>query len=557
MRYLAIKIIFFFALCSWALADDSVLYLQPSALSYIGIYNIKQIDPNLNGSGIKIASVCRSDTYEKGKPTGDFAVDVNNSCFLNSNISFFADANQPISTSKHSTAIAAILVGSDPNAYFDGLDNFYYEGSVPQASLDVYEFWHFLKAFVYPANPPQADIITFSLGQSHPSWWTRGIERISEDGILIIAGIGNGTNAFDSPLYPAAGVNCIGVGVIDCVLDNDPANYLSIFTNVSSEFSSIGPAKDNVCKPDIVAAGNCLVPDGNNGYEPSGSYSSFAAPIVAGAAGLLLDKAKSDPNLKSVFDANNADCVIKAILMSSADKLPFWHKGQIAKDDDFHTALDYAQGAGMLNALSAFEILTSNEKFQLGWENDIVDNLKPKFYHIKADANELITITLVWKRYFQQQYPFEVIENKNLKLQLWAIDGNNSDSKILMDVSDCSTGAVEHIYFEADANYADYLIEVSFSQSQPQNSSLSQQFALAYKSEPHNYDNSFITYDLNSDGIIDINDYKILFDNLGKDTISGRTFIKGDFNSNGKIDTFDIEELYRHQGQIADWKSIQ
>ena len=46
--------------------------LQPQALNHAGIYELRQIDPNLTGFGVKFAVVCRSITYIDGEPQNDY-----------------------------------------------------------------------------------------------------------------------------------------------------------------------------------------------------------------------------------------------------------------------------------------------------------------------------------------------------------------------------------------------------------------------------------------------------------------------------------------------------
>jgi len=42
--------------------------LQPQGLNYAGIYALRQLDPNLTGSGVKFAVISRSITYIDGEP---------------------------------------------------------------------------------------------------------------------------------------------------------------------------------------------------------------------------------------------------------------------------------------------------------------------------------------------------------------------------------------------------------------------------------------------------------------------------------------------------------
>ena len=93
----------------------------------------------------------------------------------------------------------------DTNAYNEQVGRFHYEGAVPQAQADVYEFWHFLIDNVFPFSPPDANVITADIGYQFEDWWTRGIEAMAQqNGLTVVVGIGNGSNASDPPLYPGA-----------------------------------------------------------------------------------------------------------------------------------------------------------------------------------------------------------------------------------------------------------------------------------------------------------------------------------------------------------------
>ena len=82
---------------------------------------------------------------------------------------------------------------------------------------------------------------------------------VEQYGLIVVAGIGNGSHVHDSLLYPGAGANVIGVGVIDSVKTENLSTNLAQFCLAYPEHSSLGPTDDGRCKPDIVAPGNCLV----------------------------------------------------------------------------------------------------------------------------------------------------------------------------------------------------------------------------------------------------------------------------------------------------------
>jgi hypothetical protein len=534
--------------------------LQPQGLNHTGIYAIQQLDPNLTGFGVKFAVICRSNTYIDGQPQNDYRPDISHNCFNSNQITFHDQETPAPATSPHSTAACSILFGSDPNAYNEQLGDLNYQGAAPQAKADVYEFWYFLINNIFPQLPPDGDIITASFGSPFDDWWTRGIESLADKyGLTVVASIGNGSDAHDSTLYPAAGSNVIGVGVVDSVESLNPVINLTNFALAWPEHSSCGPTGDSRVKPDIVAPGNCLAADETSpdNYEPAGNWSSFSTSVVAGAAGLLVQKAKQTQGLYTAVSPQGSNCVIKAILLNSAKKLPYWHKGQLSKDDDHLVPLDYAQGAGLLDALSAYKHLVAGfakpgKVNAIGWDNSILDSNKNIYdISIPEPDGKLIVVTAAWNKHFSEIYPFEPLPEKNmdLRLELWAVDKNNQQH--LLDYSDSANDNLEHIYFPADANYTDYKITVAFS---PNNiAPTSERYALAWNVAASPDKNSIVWYDLNSDGIVNNSDFDILVDNMLASVRSPDSYCFGDINGDGSIDGADIKLLLNHFNTKADW----
>ncbi|MHC4744497.1 MAG: S8 family peptidase, partial [Planctomycetota bacterium] len=380
---------FISGLLCWALmlslcvpVDADIPQSQPLALHYAGVFSLRQIDPNLTGNGVHLSMVCRSMTYLGDKPLADYRPDFAHNCLLKTPVTFHDFGEEPPNLSSHATAIASILFGRDPNASTDALGSFNYLGVVPDAEAQVHQFDHFVHNNIVPQKPPVGDVVTMSFGDTFETWWTRGIESLAErNGLIFVAAIGNGADAYDPPLYPAAGANVIAVGVVDSVSATDLATRLANFTLARPAHSTYGPTGVGRCKPDIVAPGNCLVaePCEPNVYSPSGDYSSFAAPVVSGIAGLLVQKAQGDPALAPAVTGPAKNCLIKAILLNSATKLPFWHKGLLTEEDDRVVPLDYIQGAGMVNARGAFDQLTAGRARPgiappTAWDKNVLDS---------------------------------------------------------------------------------------------------------------------------------------------------------------------------------------
>lgn len=549
-------------------SESAVSSLQPLAFDAVGLSSLKELEPQLTGSGVRFAVICRSFTYTDGQPQNDYRPDVRANCFSRKGFDFY-DSNQPeAAVSPHSTAVCSLLFGEDANAFEPNLGAFSYQGVVPDAEAGVYEFRHFLMNNVFPALPPDADIITASIGSPLEDWWTRSLESMAQRyGTLIVAGIGNGRQVYDPPLFPAASANVIGVGVVSCVNSSDFAVTLAEFAMPCPEHSTCGPTGDNRCKPDIVAPGNCLVAAANepNRYEPSGNWSSFSTPIVAGTAGMLIQKAAEDANLSAAVSDKGGNCVIKAILMNSARKLPFWHKGALAKDDDGVVPLDYLQGAGMLDALGAYRQLVSGRSGPgdcpaAGWDLNSLRKSETfeNTYRLEvAEPNDsFITVTIVWNKHYEPAYPFRALPEKDgdLLLELWAVEPNEPDSGYLLDYSNSATDNVEHIYCRADPNYSNYEIVIAAGEAVSSDKPLSQPYGLAWNVSARRSNNdSVFLYDLNTDGIVDRMDFGILVENLLKNAEKSRDYIFGDINGDGSVDIDDVQLLVENTGLKTDW----
>ena len=154
--------------------DDSRPALQPQALNWAGVYALRQIDPNLTGTGVRFGVLCRSLTYVDGNPQNDYQPNMKHACFGNAQLQFHGGRSLGPRESPHSTAVCSILFGNDPAGTTPYLDPFQYQGVVPAAEGDVYELWYFLTQHVHPQNAPKVDVATVSFGTELEEWWTRG-----------------------------------------------------------------------------------------------------------------------------------------------------------------------------------------------------------------------------------------------------------------------------------------------------------------------------------------------------------------------------------------------
>ena len=558
----AVMLVAVFSFGAYAAEDKP---LEPAGFAASGVSELKAMQPQLDGSGVKIGVISRSLTYLNGIPQSDYLCDVKQPCLTDANLSFYdvKGLGRQAGMSGHNTKVCSILFGLDPNAYSRQIGDFNYAGAVPEAEGKVYEFWHFVYANVFEGKDCGVDLLTASFGSGFEDWWTRGIDAmVEQEGIIVVAAIGNGQDVFDLPLYPAAGANAIGVGVVDSV-GNSSATP-EYFALANPKHSSAGPTIDGRCKPDIVAPGNFLVPKDNakGEYEPAGNWSSFSTPMAAGAAGLLLQKVKEDAELSRIISADGGNCVIKAILMNSAAKLPYWHKGKVAKDDDHAVPLDYVQGAGMLNALAAYQNLVAGRQGQgevnnLGWDKDTLDKTAAfeKVYQLKIDEpnDKMITATAVWNVHYSDKYPFEAAadENSNLRLEVWAVDVNEPQKNYMLDYSDSNVDNVEHVYCKSDANFTNYEIVVSYSGTE--SGGRNQVYGAAWHVSRADAKDNILWYDLNVDGVVDEADIEIISSRAAGAADTTLNEALGDINGDGRIDADDIGLLAAQKNRQADW----
>ena len=500
---------------------EEALSTEPAALNFTKTRSLWQADPNLTGKGMFIGTICRSMTYINGEPAGDFHFNMKHNALYDADVLFSDQTDGYWGISEHATSIAGILLGLEENATYPASGRFSYRGICPDATVNTYEFNQFAKEYLFDKHPIEEDIILLSLGHEQEEWWTRSLEQASESqDFLVVASTGNGADAnAPKPIYPGAGANVLGVGVIDSSIMTDGTISLKDFSAPHSTHSAIGPTEDLRCKPDLVAPGTALVPAANSetGYRLERNGTSLAAPIVAGTAALLQQTGLSTDGLNGDFNQPGKSVLLKTILINSAKKLPYWHKGRITDEDDHETPLDYAQGAGLLGAMAAYNQLTAGAAEPgsvktTGWDNrTLTDSEEGYLYGFSVnDPNQMITATLCWNRVYEAEYPFNYVDEKNAdrRLELWGIDPNDPAKRVLLDYSDSVDDNVEHIYFTCDPNYPAYAIRVQFSENQ--NIPVQQRFALAWSVGPDRQLDNKWWYDLNADNIINTND-KVIY----------------------------------------------
>jgi len=546
---------------------QNVPVLQPQGLNWVGIAALRGLDPSLTGTGVNLGLVCRSFTCVDDEPQYDYLPNTSHSCFQNAKLHFYDDNKVPASISPHETAICSILFGDDPVGIASDLPPFSYQGVLPAAEGHIYELRHFVTNYVFRQSKPAVDLVSASFGMPYEGWWTRGLDSLAEhEGLTVIASIGNGFKASEPPLYPGAGANAIGVGVVSSVDAGDPATSLAYFGLVNPEQSTRGPTSDGRCKPDLIAPGNCLVAgaEGDQGYTMSGTWSSYSTPVVAGVAGLLIQTAKDDKRFGGLLSPDGGNCLMKAILMTSATKLPYWHKGRLTTDDDHEVPLDYAQGAGMIDAVRAYEVLTAGRGnpgnvAPFGWDLNRLEGSQvlQQVYRVVVNdpANKTLTVTLAWNRHYDnREYTFERLldGDTDLRLEVWGVNPRNPNDSVLLDYSDSKPDNVEHVHVEL-AGYTSYAIVVTYANPGERNLP-GERYGLAWMvAEEPAEETNILWEDLNADGIVDDTDVAIVFTNVKVGQDSPEAYILGDINMDGTIDVNDVKVVNARRNRKADW----
>ncbi|MCH7916612.1 MAG: S8 family serine peptidase [Planctomycetes bacterium] len=549
----------------------------PQSLSTVGVHALKALDPTLTGQGVRFAIVSPAATYHDGESRNDYGPNLAHRSLSNSDIALHDGVSAPAGISSHSTAVCSILFGQDEAGYQEEIGAFQYQGIAPAAQVDVYELLYFMGEVVLPQEAEPLVIISASCGWDFEDWYTRGIEALIEhEGVLAIASIGNGTDAFQAALYPGASANVIGVGVVDSVDSDSLGIRIAHFGLAHPEHSSCGPTDDDRSKPDLVAPGNCLAAsaDDAHSYDVTGSASSFAAPLVAGIAGLLVQKARQEPELSAAVSPHGGNCVMKALLMNSATKLPFWHKGELTLEDDHRVPLDYAQGAGMVNGLEAYLQLTAGRQApgrvsDKGWDIDELSTAG-QTAHIYAltvaDPDEdYITATLVWNRHYEAAFPFQPLPGKNndLALELWAVDANDPTRDMRIDYSDSRKDNVEHLYTKSLPGFTEYQLIVLLRHPVPSEGQEAgpseeawERYGIAWNTAAGHDEKDIRWHDLNSDGVVDAADVRLLEETMARRPWETRsTYTIGDVNTDGKVDMIDVEGLEAERDRRAAWYS--
>lgn len=311
----------------------------------------------------------------------------------------------------------------------------------------------------------KADVINSSwggLGNSYPSYAENGLidSLVNTNGTTAVFAAGNDGPSTETVGYPATSYNVIAVASVN-----------RTGTTVSS-FSSRGPGDfrnpitgtvvQNVRAIVAIAApGEDLYGATYNsatGFDSGLDGTSFAAPIVAGGASLIVDAGKA-------LGLSTDGRVVKAVLMNSATKISGWTNGQVTTNGVIRTtqSLDYKSGAGVMNLTKAYTQYLANTAdvagngggtvYATGWDLGVVSEGTPNDYLISQalDGGTTFTVTLDWfvDRTYTGVSGSTIAWNDNsfdnLDLQVWLTDGTTATTLIAESVSLYNN--VEHLNF--------------------------------------------------------------------------------------------------------------
>lgn len=417
-------------------------------------------------------------------------------------------------TDWHATFVGHALAGTGPYTVQDGIAPLaqLWSGAIATAwsgaPLEQYvgSFSITESSFLYPyrtsmvtgVNGVRADVINSSWGFEDPTG--SSAETIAIDAMLRSSGVigvfsaGNSGPLGNTVGAPGSGYNGITVGALT------NTELRPVYDTVA-DFSSRGwsqaynPQMDVVLNNaratvDLVAPGDNLTmafyggltgghvagsdPTAGSGqyYIPNMGGTSFSAPIVAGAAALMVDAAKAFGIAEMTHPL-----VVKAALMAGATPTQGWNNGQYLDGSVIRTsqALDLAAGAGALNLEKTHAIYVGNSLLLApsiyatdglntlgvagtsgagnlaaqGWDLGAIQggaNLYTMAGVMAAGSQFSAVLTWYAARGFDVALSSaEDIALSNLSLELWCLDQNLGDR--LVGRSESPWGTSEHLRF--------------------------------------------------------------------------------------------------------------
>lgn len=243
-------------------------------------------------------------------------------------------------------------------------------------------------------------------------------------------------------------VSCVGVDNSSSMSQMLANGYNSIAVGVSSgNHPHTGTSLDTTgrMKPDLVGPA---------------SYTSYATPIVASSAALLIGEINRSPALSA---ARNS-ITIKALLLAGATKAEFpnWaHSSQ--------QPLDRIFGAGEVNIYNSYKALVAGQQLPSnntevkvnGWDTNTTSSSGRRFYYFSVPAGKRMTLSAIlnWNRHITPSADWLTMTPRleNLDLTLWRASSFSIGAVVSTSASTIDN--VEHIY-ETSLLPGQYALEV-------------------------------------------------------------------------------------------------
>ena len=308
------------------------------------------------------------------------------------------------------------------------------------------------------ANPPKIaawEVLNNSwIGAGSKTYLRKLDGAIADQNLLICSGVNNGTGPLDVPLFSHV-FNGIAVGRSD--------------GNHRAGGTLAGYDRAGRMKPELVAPA---------------SATSYATPLVSGAATLMRETATTHPALLGDPNAARSD-LIKAVLMAGATHRPGWANDAPTSGATRGLAtkpLDALFGADEINVNRAHWILTGGEEpgsalvsgassgRHAGWDTVVVPEGESRFWRFDVEATKpYASVLATWNRTVEPDY--SAFHAPQLSLELWSVDAQGALVSLVGDSGLGSFAAgnvrsasakdnLEHLYLE-DLAPGQYALELS------------------------------------------------------------------------------------------------